>query len=365
MKEQCISGNWWAPNGWVKGECRFTDSVKQITLVDDDLVASTHFIPAPVDLHIHGAGGHDCMHGEASLREMLKAALTTGTAALLATSVTAPFDDIMAFLQTALTVNKQPDDAAAQLIGVHLEGPFISTEKLGAQPPYTALPDLDVLKSWLDTGIVKVMTFAPEVDPDGRLQEMLHEYDVKAQIGHSACTWQQAHVALQRGCGITHLYNAMSGLAPRNAGAAAAALAYADYAEIITDGIHVEKPAFDVAFRAIPNLYSVTDATAATGMPDGDFHLGSHTVTKKGDRVLLADGTLAGSCLTQLRSIELLRSWGHDWHTIVELCSARPARWINASSLGTITTGALANWLEISDEDIVAIWVRGQRHPLN
>jgi len=141
---------------------------------------------------------------------------------------------------------------------------------------------------------------------------------------------------------VTHTFNAMSKVTHREGGAATAALAYADYAEIITDGIHVERAAFDAANRAIPNLYSVTDATAAAGMPDGSFQLGTMQVHKKNDRVCLADGTLAGSCLTQVKSIELLRSWGLDWNEIVALTSTRPAQ----------------------DDKPAAIWVSGTRFPL-
>ena len=214
------------------------------------------------------------------------------------------------------------------------------------------------------TGIVKVMTYAPEVDTDDQLRKLLQRYNVKAQIGHTNCTWQQAQQALQHGCGVTHTYNAMSKVAHRDGGAATAALAYADYAEIITDGIHVERAASDAALRAIPNLYSVTDATAAAGMPDGSFQLGTLQVHKKDDRVSMADGTSAGSYLTQLKSIEVLRNWGLDWAAIAAVTSARPTSWINDNTLGTIAVGTQANWLEHEDDNIVAIWVAGGRFNL-
>jgi N-acetylglucosamine-6-phosphate deacetylase len=295
---------------------------------------------------------------------MLKAALKTGTSALLATSVTAPFQDISQFIESAKNVIDSPDSDAALLLGVHLEGPFINPEKLGAQPPYTVKPDLAIVRSWLDSGIVKVMTIAPEIDVDGQLLPLLLAHGVKVQIGHSNCSWHQAQLAINQGCGITHLYNAMGGVTHRDGGTATAALAYADFAEIITDGIHVEQAAFDIALRAIPNLYSVTDATAAAGMPDGNFMLGSLPVIKKGNQVQLPDGTLAGSCLTQTQSLALLRSWGLDWSTIAKLSSARPAAWINEAKLGKISQGAKANWIELQADTVVAIWVNGQQQGL-
>ena len=361
---QQLSGIWLTPTGWTNAICRFDSTIQSLKLTNDSASGPVRYLPAPVDLHVHGAGGYDCMQGEDALRSMLKAALNTGTSALLATSVTAPFEDISHFIQSAANVINSPDSEAAQLLGVHLEGPFINPSMLGAQPQHTAKPNLAIVESWLSSGLVKVMTIAPEIDVDGNLLALLQAHGVKVQIGHSNCTWQQAQLALQQGCGITHLYNAMGPVAHRDGGTATAALAYADYAEVITDGIHVERAAFDAALRAIPNLYSVTDATAAAGMPDGDFKLGSLAVVKKGNHVRLADGTLAGSCLTQLRSIALLRSWDLDWPEIVEMTSARPARWIDEQTLGKIDVGAKANWIELDVDTVVAIWVSGQRHAL-
>jgi N-acetylglucosamine-6-phosphate deacetylase len=282
----------------------------------------------------------------------------------LATSVTAPFKETSEFVENAARVIRSPDEGAAMLLGVHLEGPFISPDKLGAQPPYAAGLKLEQLETWFDSGIVKVITYAPELDPQGDLIALCNRYDVRAQIGHTNCSWQQAHQALMAGCGVTHLYNAMSGVTHRDGGAATAALAYAEYAEIILAGLHVDRAAFDVARRAIPKLYSVTDATAASGMPDGDYTLGSLNVNKKNGRVLLPDGTLAGSCLTQFKVISLMRAWDIDWHTIGAMVSAIPASWIKNNVVGNIVPGATAHWLEIKGDEPVALWVTGRSHEL-
>jgi len=122
---------------------------------------------------------------------------------------------------------------------------------------------------------------------------------------------------------------------------------------------------FLAARRAIPQLYSVTDATAAAGMPDGDYQLGTYNVIKSGSTVRLKDGTLAGSCLTQLRSIEVLRRWGLGWHEIASLCSNRPARWVGMEpEFGQIERGSRANWLELRRDKLCARWHGGRRHAL-
>lgn len=358
------TGHWWTPEGFAEGVCRhnsMVESIEPTTLTSP----APLFLPAPVDLHVHGGGGHDCMSGDEAIRGMLKTHTQHGTGALLATSVTAPFDDITSFVDSVARVMNESDPRVATLLGAHLEGPFISPDKLGAQPPFAVRLNLDQLESWFDTGVIRVITYAPEIDPHGDLIALCHRHRVRVQMGHTVCSWHQAKRALDAGCGVTHLYNAMSSVSHRSGGAATAALAYARYAEVITDGLHVEQAAFDAARRSIPGLYSVTDATAATGMPDGEYQLGSLKVRKSGESVLLPDGTLAGSCLTQSRSISVLRSWGIDWHTIGKLISATPAQWLADDSVGRIGVGARAHWLELQNDVPVARWLSGQRYGWN
>jgi N-acetylglucosamine-6-phosphate deacetylase len=358
--QQETTGRWWTVDGWQVAICRHDSHVLGLETTSPD-ASLPMFIPAPVDLHVHGGGGHDCMSGDEAIRGMLLTHARHGTGALLATSVTAPFENTSRFLESVTRVMHDPQPGEATLLGAHLEGPFISPDKLGAQPPFSAALNLDQLEVWFDTGVVRVITYAPELDLDGNLITLCDRYKVRAQIGHTLCSWAQAQKALQRGCGMTHLYNAMSGVNHRRGGAATAALAYAEFAEIITDGLHVDQAAFDAARRAIPGLYSITDATAATAMPDGEYQLGSLLVNKTGERVLLPDGTIAGSCLTQRRSLSVLRDWGLDWHAIGSFVSAIPARWITNDALGNIAPGAYAHWIEIYNDEPVALWLAGER----
>lgn len=358
-----LHGRWLTDQGWVDGVCTFSDKVHKIQQQAQERIVPS-FIPAPVDLHVHGGGGADVMQGESALRTVLHAHGQHGTGALLATSVTAPFDAIDEFLVSVGKVMNSPSPGCAHLLGAHLEGPFINPDKLGAQPDYPAALDLAVLEKWLQTGVVKVITYAPELDESQQVLALCARYGVRAQLGHTLCSWAQARVAIANGAGITHLFNAMSPVSHRGGGAALAALAFAEFAEIITDGIHVDEAAFNAARRAISGLYSVTDATAATGMPDGTYQLGSLQVRKCGDRVLLPDGTLAGSCLTQQRSIQVLQQWGLDWQAIARLCSSVPASWLSLGNYGVIGAGAYANWIEVDEHQATAIWLDGQRQLL-
>ena len=376
MTQQETRGRWLCPDGWFNGVCTHDNLVQELR-ADESAGEGPLFIPAPLDLHVHGGGGADVMQGDAALRTVLETHAAHGTAGLLATSVTAPFEAIDEFLASAGRVSRELQREAdntsgggnskgtARMLGVHLEGPFISPDKLGAQPDFPAPLDLQRLESWFATGLVKVITYAPELSQAEHVPQLCQRYGVRAQIGHSVCTWAQAAAALMQGVGVTHLYNAMSPVLHRKGGAAVAALAYASHAEIITDGIHVDKAAFDAARRAIDGLYSITDATAAAGMPDGQYQLGSLSIEKVGHRVVLPDGTLAGSCLTQQRSLQVLREWGLSWQQIARLSSTVPAQWLQREDFGSIAPGARACWLEINNDEPEALWLDGSRRTLD
>ncbi|ASJ70389.1 N-acetylglucosamine-6-phosphate deacetylase [Granulosicoccus antarcticus] len=370
-------GRWLRSDGWFDGVCLHDRMVSGFR-PDAAGAKGPLFIPAPLDLHVHGGGGADVMQGDEALRTVLHTHARHGTAGLLATSVTAPLEAIDDFLASVARVAKQlelstRDSQAgdesltlsgARLLGVHLEGPFISPDKLGAQPNFPAPLDLAKLETWFKTGLVKVITYAPELDPGTQVPGLCQRYGVRAQIGHTLCSWAQAAQAMAAGAGVTHLYNAMSPVLHRGGGAAVAALAYATHAEVITDGIHVDKAAFDAARRSIDGLYSITDATAAAGMPDGEYQLGSLTISKTGHRVELPDGTLAGSCLTQQRSVQVLRGWGLSWAEIAGLSSTVPAQWLQRTDYGLIAPEAHASWLEINNDEPDALWLNGIRHTL-
>ena len=232
----------------------------------------------------------------------------------------------------------------ARIIGAHLEGPFISPDALGAQPPFAIPPDLPLLEELAALAPIRVATYAPEIDPAGELLAAFRRLGTRAQIGHTTCTYAQARAALAAGAaGFTHLFNAMSGLHHRRAGAVGAALALAQSAELILDLHHVEEGAALAALRAIPRLHCVTDAVAAAGMPDGEYHLGAHTIVKRGDIVRLADGSLAGSVLTMDRALRNLLRLGLPLAEAARRCSTLPADYLGLADRGQLVPGAAAD----------------------
>lgn len=348
--------------GFLRGRIVFAERILEVkpdpTAADEPII-----LPGFIDLHVHGGGGAEVMQGEHGIRQMAAFHLRHGTTALLATTVTAPAPDLLQTAEAVAAVATRPGQDEARVLGLHLEGPFISPQALGAQPPFAIAPDLALLEAILATGVLRVVTLAPEIDPDLRLIRRLVTAGVRAQIGHTRCTWAEAVAALSAGAtGFTHLFNAMSGLAHRAPGAAAAAFALGQWAEIIPDLQHVAAGAILAARRAIPGLYGVTDAVAAAGMPDGSYRLGAQTVHKRGERVELEDGTLAGSVLTMDAALRNLVTIGLPLEEAARRLSTLPADYLGCREIGRLAPGAWADFLLYdSGLHLLAVYRAGRR----
>ncbi len=301
-------------------------------------------LPGFVDLHVHGGGGHDTMQGGDAVAAIARLHARHGTTALLATTMTAPMAEIRsAVLAAAPTIGQRPR-GAARVLGVHLEGPFISAAKLGAQPDFVQPGSLDEVLALHALAPIRLVTLAPELPGHLALIAPLRAAGFVIQAGHSSGSYEDGVAALEQGAaGFTHLFNAMSGLHHRAPGMAGAALAHATHAEIIPDLLHVHPGALRVALRAIPCLYCVTDSTAAAGMPDGEYRLGRHTVTKCLGGVRLADGTLAGSTLTMDQALRNLVSLGLSLADASRRVSTYAADLIGLQDRGRIEAGTWAD----------------------
>ena len=317
-------------------------------------------LPGVLDWHNHGGGGGDVMDGEAGIRALARTHLQFGMTGFLATTVTASDAEIEAVLEAAAHVMANRAEDEARCHGVHLEGPYLSASKLGAQPPNTRVVDADRVAAWLRTGIVRVMTYAPEQDPEGLLPKLAEAHNVKLQLGHTGCAYAEAAALLASGHGVTHLYNAMGGVHHREPGLALAGLSCAQFSEIICDGLHVTEPAFALARQSIAELYAVTDATAASGMADGRYRLGSHSVEKRDGAVRLADGTLAGSAATAETTVSTLRGFGLPWSEIMLMTSKRPAKWLGLDAEIGLQPGKPADFVVYKDERLANVWMSGQ-----
>jgi N-acetylglucosamine-6-phosphate deacetylase len=302
-------------------------------------------LPGFVDLHVHGGAGRDVMEGGDAALAVARQHARHGTTALLATTMTAPYKDLEAALNDLGHLCRDGASGAARVLGVHLEGPYISAAKLGAQPDFARPVALEEIRRLHALAPVQLLTVAPEVPGNLQAIEELVAAGFRVQVGHSAGGYEDGQQALARGArGFTHLFNAMTPLHHRVPGMVGAALAHAEFAEIIPDLLHVHPGAIRVALRSIPHLYCVTDSTAATGMPDGEYRLGRQAVTKCLGGVRLADGTLAGSTLTMDRALRnLVDVIGLRLEDAARRVSTYAADFLGLADRGRLAPGAWAD----------------------
>jgi N-acetylglucosamine-6-phosphate deacetylase len=258
------------------------------------LAGSGRGIAAPgfVDVHIHGFAGVDFATADAEgYRRAREALLETGVTSFHPSFITAPEEELVAAL------GEVPPG-----LGAHLEGPFISSDRLGMHPAAARRdPDVALLERLLAAGPVAHVTLAPELPGALELVDLLVARGITVACGHTDATDEQAHAAFDRGARhVTHLFNAMRPFRHRDPGIAGAALVRDDVTvELILDGNHVADDAVRLALRAARGRIAlVTDALAAARIGDGDWHMGSVAVSVRGGAARLADGTLAGSVLT-------------------------------------------------------------------
>lgn len=363
-----LKGNILTSRGWFLGEVAFGEVVEGIRGKAD--AKPRYIVPGFIDVHVHGGGGGDAMDGASGLEAMTRFHVAHGTTALLATTITNPWDRVIEALSGIR--DYASSNGGATVLGAHLEGPFINPERLGAQPPYTVLPTPDRIREILELGVVKVVTIAPEIEGALEAIELFLAAGVRVSLGHTAAT---AEIALevfalaaklgksQLICG-THLFNAMGGLEGRNPGVVGALLGNPNsYAEVILDGHHVHNSAFRAAFFAKPDkLILVTDAIRAAGQTEGQFDLGGQSVRLEGSAVRLPNGALAGSVLTMLGAVRNAVAAGLALEVALKLASSHPAQYLGLQGYGKLTVGAVADVVVLSEAlEVEAVYVGGQQ----
>src|SRR5262245_22660513 len=263
-------------------------------------------MPGFIDTHFHGSGGDDVMaNGTEGLRRISRALLKYGTTGYLASTVAARHEDLLRVIENT-SAAEDSEGPSAEIMGMHIEGPYINLKYKGAQPEWGIRdPNLDECRELLETaaGRIKIMTLAPELPGGLELIRLLTGAGVTASLGHSDADYDTALAAIDAGAThATHLFNAMSGVRHRQPGLAAACLNEPGIcAELICDGVHVDPRVAHLAWKAKgrDGLALITDATSAQGHGDGIYNMGDFQIEVRGPLCTLMDGkTIAGSILT-------------------------------------------------------------------
>jgi N-acetylglucosamine-6-phosphate deacetylase len=309
--------------------------------------------PGFVDLQINGSFGLNVGPDGEALKRLASELPKTGTTSFLPTLVSSPEDTYQAFLGALSEARSVP---GARMLGAHLEGPFLSPLRKGAHDPANLLSiDLGLIKALAGTGLVRMMTLAPELPRAREAIRLLLENGVVPCAGHTDATYEELTCAVDVGLRTgTHLYNAMSPLEHRTPGAVGALLSDGrTRVGIIADGIHVHEAALEIAYRqkGPDALALISDAMEAAGMPDGEYELGGRTVRLEAGAVRLPDGTLAGSVLTMDAALRnAARFLDIPLHEALCMTTSTPAAILGLPAKGRITPGADADLIVLSAE---------------
>lgn len=320
--------------------------------------------PGFVDVHVHGGGGADASDGIGTIPQILEAHRAHGTTRTVLSLVSAPVAELVVALQGLAPVVQ----ADPLLLGVHLEGPFLSPDARGAHDPKALTAPtpqaVDALLSAADGTLVQI-TVAPELP--GALEAIrdLVAGGVRVAVGHTTADIATAGAAFDAGASLlTHTFNAMPGLAHRAPGPLGAALERPHVTvEVIADGLHVHPVLIGGLFRLAPGRVAlVTDAMAAAGFGDGEYRLGPLDVVVLDGAARLASGALAGSTLTLDAAIRTAVAAGVPLEDAVLAATAVPARAIGAPAFGTLDVGAPADAVLLNDAlEPEAVWAAGSR----
>ena len=317
-------------------------------------------VPGFIDEHIHGAMKSDAMDGNIKdLSNIASAIASEGSTAFLATTMTQSPENIENALKSVNQYINLNKSEGAELLGVHLEGPFISPKHVGAQPlEYVVNPSVEVMKKYLDYagGNIKIVSLAPETEGAEQLVKFLKERGVVASIAHTGAKFKDCEKAVEWGMtNVTHTYNAQTGLHHRDAGVVGSALLMDELScELICDLIHVSVPAIKLVVKNKPadKVILITDSMRAKHLPDGESELGGQLVIVKNGEARLVDGTLAGSVLKMNDAVKNIhKSVGVPLETAIDFATANPAKNLGVyDKMGSIKEGKQANFTVLDKE---------------
>lgn len=315
--------------------------IKEINPANQDDIDSIdckglYVSPGFIDIHIHGAGGHDTMDGTyEAINEISKTICKFGTTAFTPTTMTMSSE---AILKSILEIKKAKLEGTdgAEVLGAHLEGPFISPSAIGAQNPnFLIEPSYENFKAMTgdaEDAVVSI-TMAPEVKGAKELATILTSKGIRCSMGHTKATYEEAFEGIKAGfCHSTHLFNAMTAFTHREPGVVGATFDSDITTETISDGIHISYPSLRVAYnqKGTDKTLLVSDAMCACGMIDGTYALGGQPVIVKNGAARLENGSLAGSVLTLNVAVRnVFNNTNYPLYEVVKMASYNGAKYCN------------------------------------
>lgn len=310
-------------------------------------------IPGLVDAHIHGAAGADFSDGDyEGLKKMAAKLASFGVTSFAPTSMTLPYETLSKAFATAKQFVEENPEGCAHVLGIHMEGPYFSEKKKGAQNgAYLKTPDFEGFKKLYDGcgGLVAIADVAPELDGAAEFVEKASKL-CTVSVAHTDSDYDHAKTAFGLGAThLTHMYNGMPGIHHRNPGVIPAAAENPHVrAELICDGLHIHPAAVRLAFQIFggARMVLISDALRCCGMPEGELELGGQMAYLKGGVARLADGTIAGAATNLFDGMRNAILFGIPEEDAVRAATANPAAALNATDrVGSISTGKQADFI--------------------
>ena len=315
-------------------------------------------IPGLVDIHVHGAMGADFSDGSKDgLIKMARCLLDQGTTSFMPTSMTLPYERLETAFQTASEVRKEAPAGASRILGIHMEGPFFSEKKCGAQNrDYLKLPDIEAFRILQEQcgNLVRIVDVAPELEGAVSFAAEASK-TCRVSAAHTAANYKEAHDFFNAGAShLTHLFDAMTPIHHRDPGVIGAASEREKVmAELICDGFHIHPAVIKMAFKLFPGrICLVTDALRCMGMPEGYYELGGRKVKLHGGAARLEDGTLAGAASSLFQDMKNAILYGIPVREAISAATINPAKaagWDDR--IGSIEEGKCADFL-ICDKNL-------------
>lgn len=356
---ETISGSVFIEDGKISSiepDDSFDETIKPSTEIING--ENLQLIPGFIDTHIHGADGADTMDAtEKALDKIARFLPKEGTTSFLATTMTGSQEDIENALYNIASYENKAGQA--EMLGVHLEGPFVEKSKAGAQPlAYIIKPSLELFDHWqeISGNQIKTITMAPEHDPQGKFISELAGRGVTVSAGHTKACFKEIKQASSYGISqLTHLCNAMNGIHHRDIGAVGAAFFLKELkAELIADEIHAVPEMLELIYRNMGSerIILITDSMRAKGLADGNYELGGQAVTVRNGKATLSNGTLAGSILFMHdAAVNMRKITGVTIADIIKMTAENPAKQIGVyDRKGSITIGKDADLLLIDEK---------------
>ena len=365
-----INGKIFLKDRFVAGGIEFDERIRaagSLVFGDSESIdlKGAYVIPGLVDIHTHGAMGEDASDGKAEgLTIMAKYYAKEGVTSFLPTTMTLKEPEL-ARAMIAIKEFKRPSDGA-KISGIHMEGPFVSYKKRGAQNADNLhAPDIAMFHRLNDLsgGLVKLITIAPE--EEGAIPFIKEVSKICAvSVGHTTADYEISGKAFLNGADhATHLYNGMPGIHHRAPAVIGAAFDHGAYAELIPDGFHIDPSVIRMTERLFgDHLVLISDSLRCAGMPDGDYMLGGQPITmKSGKAVLSGSDTLAGSSIHLMEGVRRAVAFGIPLERAVYAASTAAARSVRMDEIGSLTVGSYAD-LVILDEglQVKAVYINGK-----